>query len=81
MHAQTEFSLFLPIIQHWKNRPYYSKFYSRIIGAGLYIVGGEEKGVREEGAGMVGRGREVRSEGWGKEREGGWRLFALCEGV
>ena len=33
--AQTDFSLFLPIIQHLKNRPYYSKFYSRIISAGL----------------------------------------------
>ena len=36
-HAQTKFSLFLPIIQHWKNRPYYTKFYSQIIGAGLVI--------------------------------------------
>ena len=34
-HAETEFLLFLLIIQHWKKRPYYSKFYSRVIGAGL----------------------------------------------
>ena len=34
---QTEFSLFLPIIQYLKNRPYYSKIYSRIISAGLGV--------------------------------------------
>ena len=35
-HAQTEFSLFLPISQHWKNRANYSKIYSWIIDAGLF---------------------------------------------
>ena len=36
-HAQTEFSLLLPISQHWKTRSYYSKIYSWIIGAGLFV--------------------------------------------
>ena len=35
VRVQTKFSLFLPIIQHLKNLPYYSKFYSRIISSGL----------------------------------------------
>ena len=38
VHVQTEISLFLPSIQHWKNCPYYSKFYLRIISAGLVTL-------------------------------------------